>query len=434
MINLLPPIHKENIEYGRKNTQVLSWLIAVTFGIVILILTAMVGKLTIRASVAQVSSQKSDLENKQRDSGSAAIEKQYGEFTSNLTNVKKIYQQQILYSRLIRKLGTLLPPGTKLTTVSLTDKDRAINLNFSNEQPGLGPTIQINLENQGDQIAGITRKLFTTAFSTPIGGAASEQNKDEAAININQSTRELSFDVNIPDTKEGNDKLKIIQNSLKNGGEFAYETTKISLGDKISSKEDLPKSAPKFRSYSVDTTNKRVDMYFNANSIAELQDIRSDIDKSAFQPFIETYLFEDRDFLTNKNCAVVYQGQVSKKDGQSCQLKCSDSSAECTPEKLICTPLKEKGCQYVIRGYYDELYRRASIELIAQNVRKNCKFACSHKVTALYSELFEKVDINRVGSCSKELTTGLSVCPVEIRAEFGVNSKFYLANPEVEKK
>jgi hypothetical protein len=422
MINLLPTDYKENIQYGRKNSKVLSWLTAVIFGIVILLLTALVGQLTIRASIAQVSSQKTDLENKLKDSSAAKTEASYNDFITGISNVKKIYQQQILYSRLIRKLGTLLPPGTKLTTISLADKDRAINLNFSNDEPGLGPTIQINLENQGDQIAKLTRSAFTNAFATPIGGAADEQDKNQAVISVNQTAREIVFDLSIKDNPNG-DKLKSIQNGLKNGGEFAYELAKISLGSKLTSDASTPKETPKFDHYSVDATNKRVDMYFGANSIKELEDIKTTLNKSSFQPFIETYLYENTDFLASKECT-----PIATKDKKSCKLICPTVEQNCATESLICVPTINHGCQYVIRGYYDELYTSATIVPINDKDRAQCAFDCTHKVTAKYSEMFEKVDINRVSACTRALATNVYSCPVEMRAEFGANSKFYLAN------
>ena len=426
MINLIPPDYREHMDYGRKNSKVISWLTAVVFGITILFVVAIVGRLTIEASVAQATSQKAELVAKLNSSSSTEIDKKYTDFISGINSAKKLYQQQILYSRLIQKLATLLPPGSKLTTISLADKDRAINLNFENNAPGLAPTIQINLANQGEQISSKTRGTIEQAFGLKLGGIASDTEKNIPAIDIVPSTKEISYSVGVPNNELGNKQLERLSSALKNGGEFAYELAVNTAGESTNIKSSTPPNIPKLTTHSVDTARKQVDITFEANNIAEIDTMKAVMDDSSIVPFIETYTFENKSY-NRTNCS-------SKSTGPNkCKISCPNAGAPCTEDEKICVPTSARSCQYTLRGYYDEMYSSATIKPINQKDQQSCTYTCTHRITAKYNQLFEKVDINRVAACGIDPITGINKCPVEIRAEFGVNAKFYLVNPAVVK-
>ena len=50
MINLLPDDIKEDFSYGRKNSTIIRWLSTVVFGIIVLLIVAAVGRLTIQTA------------------------------------------------------------------------------------------------------------------------------------------------------------------------------------------------------------------------------------------------------------------------------------------------------------------------------------------------------------------------------------------------
>ena len=131
--------------------------------------------------------------------------------------------------------------------------------------------------------------------------------------------------------------------------------------------------------------------------------------------FIETYAFEDFDFIKKEKCIDIYT-----------------EKATCDSTAKACTPKTRNGCQYIVRAYYDELYKSATLSKVSDSEAKECRDSgsvCTHIVDATYSQLFSKVDINRVATCTKDATNGTSACPVEMRAEFSPDAKFYLINP-----
>lgn len=443
MINLIPDDHREQIRYGRKNSQTLIWLSTVAFGVAVLLVVALVGRLTIQTAKNQTLSQRTAVEVQISDANLDAVEKEYNTFVNGVSSVKKVYQRQILYSRLIRKMATLLPPGARLTTISLSDKDRALNLNFDNDVDGLGPTIQVNLENQGTQIAEQNRLLTENGFRIKTGGKLEilSDGSQRTVISVDSSKKTVEYYVSIvdnPDSKE--DSLDTYLSALNNGGEYAFALVKQSLSRDgylymyESAQEDrsrIPEgnSLPQMTSYKVDETSKSVDFTIRANDLTQAKSYEQALNTAGKSLFIETYAFEDSNYTLKSRCT---DKLVSK---TTCKAVCPGMNPDCTIAQKVCEPIDNIGCQFIVRAYYDELFTSAKAEKLDESTQKSvCPLAtsgystCSHKITATYEPLFEKVDINRITSCSTEQTTGVQSCPVEMRAEFGANAKFYLVN------
>lgn len=425
MINLLPTNVKEDFSYGRRNSQIISWLLTVLFGIAILLIVATVGRLTIQTARNQAVVQKELIEQQLVSSDFKTTNDEYSEFVDGLGNVKKLYQQQILYSRLIRKLGTLLPPGAKLTSISIADKDRAIGLNFDNDTDGLGPTIQLNLTDQSKQVADKTSRLFDESLMIKLSGG----------IETNSDAKTVEFLVNAADLTHEQRLLS----SVQNGGEMAFNSiydqldglayltdyeTLLEAPDLVKSIPDTV-SQPQIRSYTVNKDQKAVDFIIRADSIQEAKEIEKSLLSGSNSLFIETYVFEDFQYANNGKCIDEYTKKAT------CVTECRNSNG-CDSGTKTCISSSRNGCQYVVRAYYDELFVAATATKVDESTAKKCDQVskpCTHLVMATYSQMFSKVDINRVAACTKDLTNGTSACPVEMRAEFSQDAKFYLINP-----
>jgi Tfp pilus assembly protein PilN len=428
MINLIPTDFKENIDYGRKNQRILQWFQAAIFGIIILLVVAAVGRLTIQTAKNQVIVQKESVTLDIEQTNLNEVGDEYSTFTLGLSNVRKLYQRQIIYTRLIRKLATLLPPGSSLTSISLTDTDRAINLDFNNTQDGLGPVIQTNLTNQGDQIAARTRSALQDGLGIALGGEADVSSNGllQARFETNVKEKQITYYINIPTGEPGDKKKEVLEMALKNGGEFAYQLVRPTL-ETIGTYESTPDTVPQFISYTVDPQAKRVDMAFSANTIDEVNTIKEFLLSTPYDAFVEAYVFQDNNYLLKDKCT-----DKRGTNKVTCKTVCKDGAEECSADQLTCAPTSIQGCRYVIRGYYDELYTKATLTEATNNEKETCEksgnLVCTHKVTATYSQLFNRVDINSVQSCSVNSTTGLTSCPVSMRAEFSNGSTFYLIN------
>lgn len=409
MINLLPPQKRAEIRYGRKNAQILRWFSGFLFGVIALLAVAFIGRMTIQTSKEQALVQKLSIEEQLKSPEFVQAEKEYADFINGTDSVGKIYGRQVLYSRLIRKIATLLPPGARLSNISLSDTDKAINLNFVNRKEDLGPTLQINLVNQGEEIAERGRQLTEVSFGMTVSNISVSNE-----LSIGADKRQISFDIDGSDAA----KLDTFSKALKNGGEYAH----LIIEPSLRRVQLFDKSSPVYiDSYKVNSVGKYVDYDVRAGSLNEAWEVAAYIGDKPLDTYIEVYAFENRNYSFTEKCSV--NGQAT------CFVECESGGSDCQLSEKKCTPLDRAGCRFTVRAYYDELYTSASISALTESQKTKCESGkvCTHRVTATNSQLFSKVDIIRVATCTSDNDGNLE-CPVDIRAEFSPDSTFYLAS------
>lgn len=152
MINLMPSKIKINRSYGRKNVQLLRLAIQSVMLFVLLLMVIFVGLNVIHTAQDNANDEKTTLENKYTSEKLNEVQKTYEEFASNLNTVTQILSKQILYSSLLQKIGSVIPPGATLNSVSLASTDNALDMNFSITSSTLAPIIQINLQDEKNNL------------------------------------------------------------------------------------------------------------------------------------------------------------------------------------------------------------------------------------------------------------------------------------------
>lgn len=130
MINLLPPDVKESIVYGRKNRLLIGWIAAFCVVLFIVLLLTVAGTFYVKAAAnsyskkvdaAQVRIQQQNLENSQKEAE---------KFSSNLDTVVKLLSDQLLFSKIIRSTGSVLPDGVILKEINYDSKDSTMTLDI----------------------------------------------------------------------------------------------------------------------------------------------------------------------------------------------------------------------------------------------------------------------------------------------------------------
>ena len=152
MINLLPPEVKTMRLYGRRNRTLMRWSAFCLAAMAGLIIIVGGGFFFITQSEKSAQRSKAQVEEAIKAAKLDEVEKQYAAFSSNLKTVTQILSKQILFSDLVQKIGSVIPSGVTLNSVSLSDADNALTLDFKLPNPGLAPTLQVNLENEKNEL------------------------------------------------------------------------------------------------------------------------------------------------------------------------------------------------------------------------------------------------------------------------------------------
>lgn len=136
MINLLPPDVKESIVYGRKNRALIGWISAFSLVLIGVLLLTLAGTIYVKAAAdtytkkveeAKVRIQEQNLESAQKDAET---------FSSNLDTVVKLLKDQLLFSKIIKSTGSVLPNGVVLKEINYDSKESSMSLDLigSSEQ------------------------------------------------------------------------------------------------------------------------------------------------------------------------------------------------------------------------------------------------------------------------------------------------------------
>lgn len=149
MINLLPTEHKQSILYARRNSNIVRWLLGIAVALAgIGIITG--GSLfylkqdsdTIQTSIDKT---KNLLKEQKETETLARVEQMSG----NLKLATEVLSNEVLFSKLLGSIGEVMPPGTALQSLSLTNNiaSTGINLEVVAVSYEAGSRAHVNLNN-----------------------------------------------------------------------------------------------------------------------------------------------------------------------------------------------------------------------------------------------------------------------------------------------
>lgn len=152
MINLLPTDVRTNYIYARRNSRVMPWLFALVIALFGLAAITVYG-ISSTEKVAsgynqQINSSKSILKKENVDDVTAKI----GNISSSLKLMVSVLGKEVLFSKLLQQISTVIPQGVNLTGLNINQEDGAIDLvaNASNYQAAT--QLQANLTDPNNQI------------------------------------------------------------------------------------------------------------------------------------------------------------------------------------------------------------------------------------------------------------------------------------------
>lgn len=128
MINLLPPAYIDKIRYGRKNRELLNWLVWIILANAGLLLLLFFGWAYIQRQSDNVSSQIGLAEKQLKVQGLDQVEKQSKEITTNVRTINQVLSKEVLFSQLIQEVGSIIPNNAVLGSISLTQVSGSIDL------------------------------------------------------------------------------------------------------------------------------------------------------------------------------------------------------------------------------------------------------------------------------------------------------------------
>jgi Tfp pilus assembly protein PilN len=128
MINLLPPEHRQEIIYGRKNKALVGWIIAMLIVLIGVIAITFIGQFYIKSNVNNLNKTIQATQQRIKDQNLEARQAEISQFANNLNTVNSLLADQLLFSKIITNLGEILPSGVTVQNIDFTSTDSTLKL------------------------------------------------------------------------------------------------------------------------------------------------------------------------------------------------------------------------------------------------------------------------------------------------------------------
>ena len=152
MINLLPPEVKQDYRYARKNRHLLHWCAAFVVAIVGVAIIAGIGMVIMSNSVSDYKQKIATAQSQLASQNLSETEKQVKDISNNLKLMVTVLSKEILFSKLLARLGTLTPPNVNLTNLAISQTVSAIDITAQTKNYDAATQLQVNLADKNNQI------------------------------------------------------------------------------------------------------------------------------------------------------------------------------------------------------------------------------------------------------------------------------------------
>jgi len=152
MINLLPPDLKQGYHFARRNYHLSHWTVALLIAIAGAGLLTGFGWIYIdhmsNVYQNQITKSQESLKAQQYDQ----VQKEVKEMSNNLELSVQVLSKQVLFSELLKRLGSLMPKDTKLTGLTIAQAQGGIDITASAKDQTSATQVQVNLTGDKDAV------------------------------------------------------------------------------------------------------------------------------------------------------------------------------------------------------------------------------------------------------------------------------------------
>lgn len=152
MINLLPPDTKQSIHYAKQNTVLLRWVIGIVVAIIGVFCIEFFGQMYITNATNRLQDDIAQTEEGLARQDLQETQQRVQEMSDSLNLVVQVLSRQVLFSDLIRQVGSAIPEGAVLTGLTINETEGGIDLVAATTDQSTATQVQVNLEDPANEI------------------------------------------------------------------------------------------------------------------------------------------------------------------------------------------------------------------------------------------------------------------------------------------
>lgn len=172
MINLLPPAAKQDYNYARRNYRSLFWVFSFVGATVGVILLTGFGVLAMSRSTDQNKVVIAELDKRLASQDLAGTQREVTTISSNLKLMVTVLSKEILFSKLLTRLGNTMPPGVVLAGLSISETEKAIDVTARATSYNGATQLQANLADPDNNIFSKADIINITCSNSETSGIA----------------------------------------------------------------------------------------------------------------------------------------------------------------------------------------------------------------------------------------------------------------------
>lgn len=152
MINLLPPEHSSRLNFLHQSSILRRWLVVLVIANIGLVLIFGFGWVYIGQQSKNLTKNLETAKQQLEAQDLAGTQKKAKDISSNIKVINQVLSREIRFSELISQIGSIMPPGTILTSLNITKIDGGLDLSASARDYNLAAQIAINLSDPENNI------------------------------------------------------------------------------------------------------------------------------------------------------------------------------------------------------------------------------------------------------------------------------------------
>lgn len=152
MINLLAKDTKKDFTYARRNTLLLRWAAVLLISLAGVMAIVLAGHLYMNRQINVYSKQLDKNRQALKVSDLDQTQKRLEDISSSLKLVVQVLSKEVLFSKLLRQLGSALPQGTVLLQLQIDKIQGGLTLRAGATNIDAATQLQVNLQDPNNQI------------------------------------------------------------------------------------------------------------------------------------------------------------------------------------------------------------------------------------------------------------------------------------------
>ncbi len=152
MINLLPPQAKENIVFARRNAQLFRLSLILSWVIVGVVIIGASGIFYLKKTAESYEKQSAQSQSSLQIQNIDEVQKNIENFSNNLKLTTQVLSREVLFSKLIKQIGSVMPANTSLSDLKIIKTEGGIDLSAIASDYNTATQVQVNLADPANKI------------------------------------------------------------------------------------------------------------------------------------------------------------------------------------------------------------------------------------------------------------------------------------------